>query len=149
VTRVLAALADIGRHIVRTPGGVAISDGPEPVPPELRGQVERRQPEFLGFLERTRFTKAELDALGFKGTKCADGSGMYGVRVDGSIEVLLLRLRLFDVVPEIRDDELWLAGRAPNDGPETVLPARLLAEVRMRAGGIERYVRARTEEEPR
>lgn len=140
VARVLAALADAGRHPVRGSGGLAISDGPGTVTEDLRRQVERHQPEFIDFLGRDRFTKAELDALGFRGTKCADGRGMFEVRVGGAIEILILRLGLFDVVPEIRGDELWLAGE---DDPETVLPQKLLALARARAAEIYEFLRAK------
>jgi len=120
-----------------------ISDGPGIVTEDLRRQVERHQPEFLDFLGRTRFTKAELDALGFRGTRCKDGSGMYEVRIGGAIEILLLRLGLFGVEPEIRGDELWLVGRTPADDPEVVLPAKLLEEVKACAEEIDHYLRTK------
>jgi len=82
--------------------------------------------------------RRERAALGFKGTRCADGSGMYEVRVGGSIEVLLLCLGLFGVDAEIRGDELWLFGK---DNPETALPPKLLAEARARAEEIDRHMR--------
>jgi len=47
---------------------------------ELRQVLQQRKEELLAFLGRTRFTREELAALGFVGTPCADGSGLWDVR---------------------------------------------------------------------
>ena len=108
--------------------------------PDLVAALREKKEEILDLLRRDRFTRAELDAMGFKGTRRADGA--YEVRVGGAIEILLLRLGLFGVGPEIRGDELWLVGRTPADDPEVLLPAKLLAEAKARAEEIDRHVRA-------
>lgn len=109
--------------------------------PDVLEALAAHKGELLDLLRRDRFTRPELDALGFKGTKCVDGSGMFEVRVGGSIEILILRLALFDVEPEIRGDELWLV--APKDNPEVVLPPKLLEEARARAGELYAHLQAR------
>ena len=47
---------------------------------ELRKSLQERKEELLEFLCRRRFTHEELDALGFVGTPCEDGSGLWEVR---------------------------------------------------------------------
>jgi len=119
----------------RGPGGALTAD--------VIDVLRARKAEILDLLRRDRFTRFELDALGFRGTQCADGSGMYEVRADGSIETLIMRLGLFDVEPEIREGHVWLVGRSPADDPAAVLPPKLLAEARARADELRTACRTR------
>jgi len=134
----MALLAD--RGVVLGVRGHGLScRGPEgALTPDLVAALKEKKEEILDLLRRDWFSKAELDALGFKGTRREDGT--YEIRVGGSIEVLLLRLGLFGVEPEVRGDELWLVGK---DDPETALPPKLLEEARAHAEEIDRHVRAK------
>ncbi|MCK6460275.1 MAG: hypothetical protein L6Q95_10335 [Planctomycetes bacterium] len=142
VAELVAHLSDRG-IVLGARGADLYYRGPDAaVTADVLDALRARKAEILDLLRRDRFAPAELDALGFLGTGSA-GHGMIEVEVRGTVEVLILRLGLFDVEPEIRGDELWLVGRTPADDPEAVLPPKLLAEAKARAEEIDRYVRAK------
>jgi len=79
--QLLARLCDAG-IVLEVRAGELHYRGPRAaLTPELVSLITEGKAQLLDLLRRSRFTAAELAALGFRGTRCRDGSGFYEVRV--------------------------------------------------------------------
>jgi len=76
----LARLCDRGVEVAVRDGRLYVRGTERAVPEELRQTLQERKEELIDFLGRTRFTREELDALSFVGTRCEDESGLWEVR---------------------------------------------------------------------
>lgn len=136
-------LSHEGVHLAVREGELRFSGPRSAIGPALLSELTCQRAGLIDLLTRTRFTRAELDTLGYRGTPAKGAAGLWVVTVGASIGALVMRLQLFGVRPVLCDGGEGVCLECRERAIDQALPPHLLKQAVDRAGELKEYAHER------